>query len=63
MTVEHVPTPDVTVARASGVRAGNGKALTTEQGASIVCVAADVPPVSKDATQENVYCSGYNVWA
>ena len=63
MTVEHVPTSDVTAVRVSGAVAGNRDAVTTEQGASIVRAAADVPPVSKDATQENVHCSGYNVWA
>lgn len=63
MTVEHVPASAVTTARASGLQVGNGDVVITDQGASIVCAAADVLPVSKDATQKNVHCSGYNVWA
>jgi hypothetical protein len=63
MTVEHVPTSGVTTTRASGSLAGSGDVVTTDLGASIVSAAADVPPVSKDATQKNAHCSGYNVWA
>ena len=63
MTVEHVPASNVAPVRDSGLTARNAEVVTTDEGASIVCAAADVLPVSKDAAQKNVHCSGYNVWA